>query len=379
MTLIIDIASTGSRLSGDDVRYWAQEHTAFISSVMGELDAERQAVSRALRDLGMNVVMFEDLGGRDEDPHSAYLAGVGQSDIYIGIIADEYGTMLSSGFSPTHAEFLEARRLGRHISVWVKRDARNRAGHARGFVQEVRTFHTTGGFDAPGDLAEAIVRRVSELAADDASPWVKVGDAVFRADQIADNGREVEVIASIRDAAIARYLEGLRNTGLGGRATVRITHGDQTGSARVQNVRTVARSGMTREITLEGQWTGSDQQAVAFGTSGYTWADLVEIGVRVGVLGENPPAPFQGTGMQSMIDTTDPLEELTGMVISEAALEPIARLLLVESLVGNGRVRAIDRLTIGPPVAGGRRLFLAYVEASSAAERREIEGTRPLG
>lgn len=136
---------------------------------------------------------------------------------------------------------------------------------------------------------------------------------------------------------------------------------------------------MTREITIRAQWTGSAQRPVAFGTSGYSWTDLIEIGLRVGLLREEPPEQFQGIAMRSMIDTMDPLEELAGSVVPEAAVEPIARLLLVEALVGSGRARAIDRLTMGPRVGGARRVSLTYVEESNASGdsgRREIEGAR---
>jgi Domain of unknown function (DUF4062) len=42
--------------------------------------------------------------------------------VYVGIVGDRYGTMLASGRSPTHEEFLEAKRRGAaHIGVGVPR------------------------------------------------------------------------------------------------------------------------------------------------------------------------------------------------------------------------------------------------------------------
>ena len=77
---------------------------------MRELGPERRAVAAELSALGMRVVRFEDLGGRDDDAVTAYLDGVARSDVYLGVVADRYGTMLPSGRSPTHEEYREARR-----------------------------------------------------------------------------------------------------------------------------------------------------------------------------------------------------------------------------------------------------------------------------
>lgn len=71
---------------------------------MRELGPRRVVVADSLRDAGLSVVMFEDLGGRDEDAERAYLDGIARSNIYAGIIGDRYGTMLPSGRSATHEE-----------------------------------------------------------------------------------------------------------------------------------------------------------------------------------------------------------------------------------------------------------------------------------
>jgi hypothetical protein len=57
-----------------------------------ERDAQPWPTPRRRRrragDTGLSIVMFEDLGGRDEDAERAHLDGVARSDIYIGIIGD---------------------------------------------------------------------------------------------------------------------------------------------------------------------------------------------------------------------------------------------------------------------------------------------------
>ncbi len=138
MTLIVDTASASRRIVADDFRRWAESRTIFLSSEMRELNSLRARVAGALLNAGFSVVTFEDLGGRDEDAERAYLDGVARSDIYVGVLADRYGTMLASGRSPTHEEYLEARRLGKRISFWLAQDASVRQGNALDFAQEIQ-------------------------------------------------------------------------------------------------------------------------------------------------------------------------------------------------------------------------------------------------
>lgn len=121
-------------------------------------------------------MLFEDLGGRDDDAQTAYLEGVARSDIYLGLVADRYGTMLPTGRSPTHEEYWEARRLGLSIAVWVAADGSGRQGDARDFISEVQTFHTTGMWETTDPLVASVEARLRELAAESESPWIKLGD-----------------------------------------------------------------------------------------------------------------------------------------------------------------------------------------------------------
>ena len=57
--------------SDGDVRNLLSKERVFISSVM-KLEEER-ASARAIRDLGAEPVWFEEFGGRDADPETAYL------------------------------------------------------------------------------------------------------------------------------------------------------------------------------------------------------------------------------------------------------------------------------------------------------------------
>ena len=152
----------------------------FISSEMKDLLDERRALASALRDMGLKVVMFEDLGGREDDAETAYLDGVARSDIYLAVIADRYGRMLPSGRSPTHEEYRAARRLGLRIAAWVATDGSGRQGDARDFVDELQQFHTTGGYADSASLVSSAVERLGEIAAEEDVPWIKLGTSFPR-------------------------------------------------------------------------------------------------------------------------------------------------------------------------------------------------------
>lgn len=56
-----------------------------------------------------------------------------------------------------------------------------------------------------------LLQRLSEIAADDEAPWVKIGDVCVRASRILGKSSAVVVEAEIPDAAIVHALEQLRS------------------------------------------------------------------------------------------------------------------------------------------------------------------------
>jgi hypothetical protein len=362
MALLVDRASSSRRLGGDDLRRWAENHSVFISSEMSQLAMERGVLAEALRKLGVQVILFEDLGGRDEDAVTAYLEGVARSDIYIGIVADRYGQMQSSGRSPTHEEYLYAERNGKRISFWVFENDGERQGNARDFVQEVQAFHTTGRFRDPEDLARRVIERLAEMAADDESPWVKVGPAVFRAEMVRDAGDRFEIEADLRDPAVVHRLESLRPDQWGRGSEAAITTSQRSGTATVERVTSETRTASSTTVRLEGQvaWADSGGDPMAAGTAGLTPEDLTERGLRAGLFGE--PLPEALGMMEFMVDTSDPLADLAEAQIPEAGIQSVARLLVVEQLLDHRHVGRVERFVLGPSIRGERHLSLTYLE-----------------
>jgi hypothetical protein len=215
--LIVDRGAATEPISDIDLSSWAAEQRVFISSVMDELRDERRAVADRVEVLGCEPVLFERFGGREDDPEAAYIHEVASSSIYVGLVGRRYGRQLPSRFSATHTEYLAAEERGLRVAVWAK-DLDDREGHAESFLADTRTFHTTGSFATPVELAEGVERRLRRIAAEDLAPWVKLGPIIFRSRRIIEGVGRTEVVARVRDRAVLDDLEALRSDRWGGSA-----------------------------------------------------------------------------------------------------------------------------------------------------------------
>ena len=68
----------------------------FVSSTLGELAGERQAVARAISALRLTPVMFE-LGARPYPPQAVFQQYLAQSDVFIGVYWQRYGQLVPGG------------------------------------------------------------------------------------------------------------------------------------------------------------------------------------------------------------------------------------------------------------------------------------------
>jgi hypothetical protein len=387
MALIIDFAAASRRLTDEEFAAWAQTQTIFLSSVMGELAAERRAVAEHLEGLGATVRWFEEFGGRDDSAEAAYLSEVRSATLYLGLLGDAYGTMLASepysGFSATHAEYLEARRQGKRISFWVRAPGDEREGHARKFIAEVQLFHVTGTFAGAADLPRKVEKRLREIAADDLAPWVKLGDVIVRATQVEVGQDAIRVQARVHDSGVTRALTELAGDprGFGG-SDIAITYGNRSGTGRIQTLAEASTSAAFTDVTIEARATwaqGADTMAA--GTQGYTAEDLTELAMKVGLLGE--PMPTELRQMAFLVNAEDPLAELQGLPVQEGAVQLLARLLVAEQLIGGRRASAIERFSLGPAHRGERRLELSWWEprrySNVDPKLRSVAGTRSWG
>ena len=246
--LLID-ASSPQPPSDEEIRGWGASQSVFVSSVILGMTEPRLAAVRAIETVGARPVWFEDFGGMDEDPEAAYLAYVGSSDIYLGLLGDRYGKPMPSGYSATHAEYNRATAKGLRISVWAADCERD--GRQGDFLDEVRVFHTTGSYSSPDELSTRVERRLRTIAAEALTPWVKIGNVVFRAQSVRDDGENITVVGRIQDNTIAASLEARRpGSPLRGAADTRLTWSGGTSRTRISAVQVETGAAKSRVVTI---------------------------------------------------------------------------------------------------------------------------------
>ena len=361
-------------LTSTELRAWMSGQTVFVSSVIAGMTDEREAARGAVEDLAGRVLLFERLGGRDDDAQTAYTAGVRSADIYVGLLGERYGKPELTGYSATHTEYDEAIKEGLRISVWAT--TREMDGRQRDFLEEIRTFHTTGSYTSPDELRQGLTRRLAEIAAASNSPWCKIGPVLFRARRCADDGTRITVEASVRDDNIVAELEGLRPGDWGGVQPARITCAGRTHAVRVDNVVVEATAGRSRLVRIEATKAREASNPPGLLDVSYgEWSpeDLTELALRSALLGESNPLG----AMAFMAEMANPIADLERLGLDEDSFIGVAEVLLVESLVASGRAERITALRIGP-ARSGRPLRLNWVAprrySSVEPERRSIEG-----
>lgn len=369
----LDRAAVARPLTEDDLRAFLSTQRVFISSVMSDLRAERQAVAEAVEGLGAIPVMFERFGGRDADPEDAYVAEVRTSTVYVGILGQRYGKRLPTRFSATHTEFNEAEEAGLRVSVWTISNE-DWDGHQADFVADLRVFHTTGSFNTSTDLAVGVSNRLREIAAEEMSPWCKLGPLVFRASKIRVRSGQVEVTALVRDPGIADALEALRPDAWR-KHELQFTDPNRSWSVRVEEIESVATSASGREITLhleKQDSPGSMFMDTSYNSGGRTYLpdDLTELALREHLFGE--PTPVES----GFVSLPDPLQ-LLPPTLPDEIVRPILRLVFAEVLIGSGRAERITTMRLGPSISGRRRLVLEWSGPSLSGrppQLRRIEG-----
>jgi hypothetical protein len=190
------------------------------------------------------------------------------------------------------------------------------------------------------------------------------------------------VEAEIRDPAVSRYVVQLRAERMRGNASVQIATPERVGSARVTDVVTETRSRASQHvaIVLTVTWNEGRGGSGEAGTSGFSPDDLTEIGLRRALLGEPLLERLDNVLGRVLVNSDDPLAGMSPLRLPEGSIEPVARLLIVDHLLGSGRASAIDQFAIGPANRGRRRILLRYTEPRRYANiepgHRGIEGER---
>jgi hypothetical protein len=348
--LLIDQRSASLAASEEDVRAWASGRRVFVSSLITDMPDERAAVREAIESVGSTAVMFEDFGAQDISAEQAYLSGVRSSEIYVGMWGSRYGVRMPDGYSATHAEFLEAERVGLRLCLFVHGEAGGEMdGSQRDLIQGVRNLYTTSPWSDPADLGRRVRRRLEELAAEELAPWVRVGRTLFRAREITDDGKTISLTAAVRSDAVHAELVRLRDSRTGG-APFASSHTALPAQIVELSTRTVSTIGHDERLTLVTQeQRGSNMRASINGVSA---DDVVQRALSDGLFGTSR----LGQQMGWLARPIDPLEPLRGLGLDDGVLRPVARLLFAERLITEQAASRIDSFTLGPSHQGARRL-----------------------
>jgi predicted ATPase len=112
-----------------------QRVRVFVSSTLGELAAERRAVTAAITQLRLTPVLFE-LGARPYAPQDLYRAYLKQSDIFLGIYAESYG-WVAPGMEVSGLEDEYRLSAGKPRLIYLKEVAR-REPRLTSFVEAIQ-------------------------------------------------------------------------------------------------------------------------------------------------------------------------------------------------------------------------------------------------
>ncbi len=116
----------------------------FISSVQREFSTERKAIVDLVSGNPQLARFFStfafefDVPASDKRTDEVYLAELAVSDLYVGIIGNDYGGLTSDGVSATESEYDEATRLGIPRFIFVKGSSdKMRDPRERNFLRKV--------------------------------------------------------------------------------------------------------------------------------------------------------------------------------------------------------------------------------------------------
>lgn len=353
--MLIDTSAAARRADPERVREWLAEQRVFISSAMGDTADERRAVAAVVEGEGARAVWFEEFG-RDADAEEAYLTEVDSSTVYVAILNEIYGRLNPPGHSATESEYLRAQDGGKRLFVTVAADAPGREGHLARFIDRVRFYTTTENYASIDDLTRRVRRRLHELAAEALSPWVKLGDLVFRADEV-DAGDTV-TIRTRASEDVAHRLEALHDERFG-RRRLSFVHRSRVVEGELVNARRRTLAGGADELTVElAQVRPLQPNQLRAGTSGLSADDLVELAMRALFLGE--PLPDQ-IGMLGLAETGIDIDDLRqAFDQANEFAEAITRLVVADGLVGSGRARRLTTCEVGPRDGGVRRISIEW-------------------
>ena len=110
-----------------------------------------------------DVFLFEDVPALDRRPYDLYLDEVEQSDLYVGLFGNDYGSEDTDGISPTEREFDQATDSGIHRLIFVKgRNDSNRDSKMQALINRAQSGLIRKRFDTSEELVTALYAALVE-------------------------------------------------------------------------------------------------------------------------------------------------------------------------------------------------------------------------
>ena len=159
-------------------------------------------------------------------------------------------------------------------------------GRQRDFLQEVRTFHTTGSYSSPDQLRERLAQRFAGMASAARLPWCKVGAVLFRVRRYRDDGTRIRVEASARDDHIIAGPENLWPDDWQ-RQSSRITCMGRSHAVEINTVVVEATAARSRLVRIEATKVREQHDwLLDSSVQGWSPEDLTELAIRTAFLGD---------------------------------------------------------------------------------------------
>lgn len=171
----------------------------FISSVIRDFTAFRDAAASAAKLLGHEVLRSEDLPAGPDTAERACLDLARRSDVVLTLLGARYGATTARAQSPTHQEYAEARATNKDVLAFVQRGV-DPEEPQKAFIDEVRAWATgsaIASFTTPEDLRDAVIRSLKELELARAAGRIDPDEMVARA-----RGRVNDIARSLHAASL---------------------------------------------------------------------------------------------------------------------------------------------------------------------------------
>ena len=108
-----------------------------------------------------NVFIFEQTLASGKTSQETYFDEIENSDIYIGLIGSDYGTVLDSGISPTEEEYDRYNDIGDNCYIYIK-NVPKRDNNTINFIGKIQRSNTYQRFDSTDELINEIKRSLAQ-------------------------------------------------------------------------------------------------------------------------------------------------------------------------------------------------------------------------